>query len=79
MFSRPGVEDGVLQGYSAALGLLLRCERGELRWHNTETGQEIPTVEKEREGRLPEREARLAADARVGELEAELAIRLEEG
>ena len=73
------VEEGVLQGYSAALGLFVRWERGELRWHDPETGQEIPTFEQERKGRLAEQEARLAAEARVRELEAELAQRQEEG
>ena len=43
------------------------------------TGQEIPTFEQEREGRLAERDARLAAEARGRELEAELAQREEEG
>ena len=66
------VEAGVLQGYSAVLGLLVRWERGDLRWHDPETGQEIPTFEKEREGRM-------TAEARVRELEAELARRDEEG
>ena len=46
------VEQGVLQGYSAALGLFVRWERGELRWHDPETGQEIPTFEQEREGQV---------------------------
>ena len=73
------IEPGVLQGYSAALGLFVRWERGELRWHDPETGQEIPTFEQERKGRLAEQEARLAAEARVRELEAELAQRQEEG
>ena len=101
------IEAGILQGYSAALGLFVRWERGELRWHDPETGQEIPTFEKEREGRLAERdgrlaerdgrlaerdgrlaeqegrlaeqEARLTAEARVRELETELAQRQEEG
>ena len=72
------VEDGVLQGYSAALSLFVRWERGELRWHDPETGQGIPTFEREREGRLAERESRMAAEARVRELEAELAQRKEE-
>ena len=66
------VEDGVLQGYSTVLNLFIRWERGELRWHDPKTGQEIPTFEQEREGRL-------AAEARVQELEAELAQRQEEG
>ena len=79
------LEEGVLQGYSAVLGLLIRWERGELRWHDPETGQEIPTFEREREGRLAAEQAqaqaeegRLAAEARVRELEAELARREEE-
>ena len=72
------VEVGVLQGYSAALGLLVRWEHGELRWRDPRTGREIPTFEQEREARLAEQEARLAeqearlaAEARVRELEAE--------
>ena len=87
------VEDGVLQGYSAVLGLLVRWEHGELRWRDPRTGREIPTFEQEREARLAEQqarlaeqearlaeqEARLAAEARVRELEAELARRDEEG
>ena len=44
------LEEGVLQGYSAVLNLLIRWEHGELRWHDPETGQEIPTFEQEREG-----------------------------
>ena len=36
------IEAGILQGYSAALGLFVRWERGELRWHDPETGQEYP-------------------------------------
>ena len=39
------IQAGILQGYSAALGLFVRWERGELRWHDPETGQEIPTFE----------------------------------
>ena len=62
------VEEGVLQGYSTVLNVLVRWERGELRWHDPETEREIPTFEQEREGRLAEREARLAAEARVREL-----------
>ena len=72
-------KEGILQGYSAALNLIIRWERGKLRWHDPETGQEIPTFEQEREGRLAEQEAKLAAEARVQELEAELARRDGEG
>ena len=68
------IEAGILQGYSAALGLFVRWERGELRWHDPETGQEIPTFEQERKGRLAEREGRLAEqEGRLAEREARLA------
>ena len=86
------VEDGVLQGYSTALDLLVRWQHGQLKWHDPKTRQEIPTFEQEREGRLAEREGRvaeregriaaeedqLAAEARVRELEAELERRDQE-
>ena len=80
------LDDGILQGYSAALGLSLRWERGRLGWHDPATGEHIATLESEREGRMQEREARMqerearvtaeagreAAEARVRELEARL-------
>ena len=73
------LDDGILQGYSAALGLSLRWERGRLGWHDPETGEPIATLESEREGRMQEREARItaeagreAAEARVRDLETEL-------
>ena len=69
------VEDGVLQGYSAVLDLFIRWERGELRWHDPKTGRHIATFEQERDGRMVEHEGRLAAEARVRELEAEMARR----
>ena len=76
------IEGGVLQGYSAVLNLLLRWEDGLLRWYNPETGRHISTFMEEREARilgqeafLREREARMAAEARVRELEAELTRR----
>ena len=55
----------VLQGESAALSLYLRWDHGELGWIDPTTGRHIPTFD-------DEREARLAAEARVRELEAEL-------
>ena len=59
------VEEGVLQGYSHALNLLLRWDHGHLGWHDPETGQHIVRYE--------DLEARAdAAEARVRELEAEL-------
>ena len=69
------VEDGILQGYSAVLGLLIRWDHSQLRWHDPETGQEIPTFEREKARAEAAEEGKLAAEARVRELEAELARR----
>ncbi len=55
----------VLQGYSEALGLYLRWERGELGWHDPATGRHISTFD-------TERAARLRAEERIRELEAQL-------
>ena len=73
------VGGGVLQGYSNVLNLLIRWDHGQLGWYDPETGQHIATFAQERvraesaEARADiEREARLAAEARVRELEAEL-------
>ena len=71
------VEDGILQGYSIVLGLFIRWDNGQLRWHNPETGREIPTFEGERARANAAEEGRLAAEARVRELETELARRTE--
>ena len=59
------LEDGVLQGHSAVLDLRLRWNRGQLEWHDPATGRHIATFE-------DERAARLQAEARARELEAEL-------
>ncbi len=59
------LEEGVLQGYSHALDLNIRWERGELRWHDPATGRHIATFESERQGRL-------RAETRVRELEERL-------
>ena len=57
--------EDVLQGYSEALGLYLRWERGELGWYDPATGQHIATFDTER--------ARAdRAEARIRELEARL-------
>ena len=72
------VDEGLLQGYSAVLGLFVRWEQGQLRWHDPETGQEIPTFERERTRADTAEEARAQAEARVRELETELARRDEE-
>ena len=80
------VEEGILQGYSATLGLLVRWERGQLRWHDPQTGEHIPTFELERaradaaeEAQAQAEQGRLVAEARVRELEAELARRDKDG
>lgn len=62
----------VLQGYSTVLNLNLRWEGGELGWYDPDTGRHIATFDSEREGRLQEQAARVQAEARVRELEAEL-------
>ena len=64
------IEEGILQGYSSVLDLLIRWDHGELGWHDPETGQHIATFQQER--------ARAnAAEARVRELEEELRRRRE--
>ena len=60
--------DGSLQGHSDVLDLDLRWEAGQLGWYDPATNRHIATLEDERQGRL-------AAEARVRELEAELARR----
>ena len=74
------IAEGVLQGYSAALDLLIRWDHGELGWHDPETGRHIARysdlqelAETERFRAESEREARLTAEDRIRELEAELA------
>ena len=66
------VEEGVLQGYSIVLNLLLRWDHGHLGWHDPETGHHIIRYEDLEARADNEREARMAAEARVRELEAEL-------
>ena len=57
--------DGSLQGYSAALNLILRWEQGQLGWYDPETEQHIATFDTER--------ARADnAEARIRELEQRL-------
>ena len=66
------VEEGILQGYSAALNLHLRWEHGQLGWYDPSTGQHILTYEDQRDLADAEREQRLRAEARVRELEERL-------
>ena len=64
--------DGGLQGFSAALGLYLRWERGELAFYDPATGRTIATLEDERSRADAEREARAAAEVRADTAEARL-------
>ena len=67
--------DGVLQGYSLALGLYLRWERGELAFHDPATEQPIATFESERVRADAERARADRAEARLRELEERLGRR----
>ena len=64
--------DGNLQGYSAVLNLHLRWEQGQLAWYDPATGNPILTYQDQHGRADTEREARVRAEARVQELEAEL-------
>ena len=66
------VEERVLQGYSHVLNLLIRWDHGQLGWHDPETGNHIVRYGDLEARATNEREARMAAEARVRELEAEL-------
>ena len=80
------VAEGALQAYSPVLGLFIQWENGELRWHDPATGQHIVTfqdernraesnrvlIDRERSRANAEQEARMAAEARIRELEEEL-------
>ena len=71
--------NGVVQGYSPVLDLHLRWEEGRLVWHDPATGRPIASLAEERARAdreyvraLVEQEARIQAEARARELEAEL-------
>ena len=59
------LDGGNLQGHSAALGLNLRWEGGELVFYDPATGRRIVTLEDERARADSEHAARLAAEARA--------------
>ena len=63
---------GILQGYSAVLNLNWGWEGGRLGCHDPATGRHIATFDTERERADTERAARVAAEARIRELETEL-------
>ena len=73
------LSDDTLQGYSAVLNLNIRWHDGQLEWYDPKTNRHIPTFEdaiaraETAETRAAaERQARLQAEARARELEAEL-------
>ena len=66
------VAEGVLQGYSRVLDLLIRWDHGELGWHDPKTGQHILRYSDLQNQVQSERDAREAVESRVRELEAEL-------
>ena len=73
------LSDGVLQGYSPALNLLLRWEHGALAFYDPATERHIVTFDELQERVDQERAARLqaearadAAEARIRQLEAQL-------
>ena len=73
------VEPEHLHGHSDVLNLDLCWNRGNLRWHDPNTGQHLLTLAEERQARIAEQEARIAeqearaaAEARVRQLEEEL-------
>ena len=57
--------DGSLQGYSPVLDLNLWWEQGELVFHDPATGRRIATLEDERAARIAEQEARAVAEAEL--------------
>ncbi len=61
-----------LWGHSDVLNLDLCWEEGQLRWWDPVAQRYLNTQDEEAEGRVAEREGRLAAEARVRELEEEL-------
>ncbi len=72
-------EESRYRGHSDVLGLDLCWEDGQLRWYDPAAGRYLRTFDEEAEGHLAaqherdeERRARMAAEERVRELEAEL-------
>ena len=64
--------DGIEKGYSPVLGISLAWQDEKLRFYNPETGTYLSSYTEEQEAREVERAARLAAEARVRQLEEEL-------
>ena len=70
--------EDIYQGYSEMLNLFLRWEDGALAWHDPATGRHILRSIDYQEQLEAERVARVAAEARIRELEAELERRSQE-
>ena len=66
------LENGVLQGYSEILNLILRWEKGRLGWYDPATGRHIPTFRDEHEARTAAEATLTTAEARIQELEQQL-------
>ena len=66
--------EGVFQGYSEVLGLYIRWEQGQLRWHDPSTGQHILTYDDHRDNARRERENAIMERDNV-RLERENALR----
>ena len=64
--------DGILRGYSEALGLELHWDRGTLRFWDPATEDYLPDLTEAKAQRDAESEARQAAEERVRQLESEL-------
>ncbi len=61
-----------LHGHSEVLDLDLCWDQGQLRWYDPAAQAHLLTFDEERAARIAEREARIAAESRVRELQAEL-------
>ena len=59
-------------GHSDVLNLDICWEHGQLRWYDPEAGRYLPTYDDAYDGRVAEAAARVAAEARIQELEAEI-------
>ena len=64
--------EGVLQGYSPSLNLLIRWEHGELKWYDPVAEAYVATLESEREARLRSEQERLRERQARQTLEAQL-------
>ena len=68
------VEPGHFHGQSDALGIDLCWNHGNLRWYDPVSGRHLMTLAEEREARIAEQQARLAAEAQANaEQQARLA------